>query len=125
MFKKITIKLKLIILTLITAGGFIILIGLSQKSIHTMHELGEVNGLVQHLDVEVLSLRKHEKDFLARKDLKYLDKFNKTMQSIYLTEKEIKNITKAEGIVLSDLSSFFAAVKSYDQKFQDLLKYNK
>ena len=122
MFSKITIKLKLIILTLITAVGFIVLIGLSQKSIHTMHELGEVNGLVQHLDVEVLELRKHEKDFLARKDLKYLDKFNKTMKSIYITEKEIKDIIEAEGVVLSDLLPFFAAVNSYDKKFKELVK---
>ncbi len=122
MFNQMTIKLKLIILTVITALGFIILIGLTQKSIHTMHEIGVANGLVQHLDVEVLELRKHEKDFLARKDMKYLDKFNKTMKSVYKTEKEIENISDAEGIELSDLPVFFKAVKSYDQKFQELVK---
>ena len=94
-----TIKLKLIVLTVITAVGFLVLIGLSQKAITTMHELGEANGLVKQLNVEMLNLRKHEKDFLARKDLKYLKKFDKTMQSIHKTEKELETILKAEDIL--------------------------
>ena len=122
MFSKITIKLKLIILTVITALGFMILIGLNQTTIHTMHELGAANGLVQHLDVKVLELRKHEKDFLARKDLKYLAKFEKTMKEIYKTEKEIEDIVKAEGIELADLPIFFEAVQSYEKKFYELVK---
>ena len=122
MFNQITIKLKLIILTIITAAGFVVLIAINQNSINTMHELGEVNGLVQHLDVEVLELRKHEKDFLARKDMKYLEKFNKTIQSIHKTEAEIEVISEAEGITLTELPVFFTAVKGYDKKFQELVK---
>jgi len=122
MFNQMTIKLKLIILTIITAVGFIVLIFLNQKTIHTMHELGEANGLVQHLDVEVLELRKHEKDFLARKDIKYLDKFNKTIKAIYIIEKELEDIITAEGISLPNLAVFFDAVKSYNLKFQELVK---
>jgi len=122
MLHNMTIKLKLIILTTITALGFIILIVLNQKSIHTMHELGEANGLVQHLEVEVLELRKHEKDFLARKDMKYVDKFQKTMKSIYSTDKELEDIVAAEGIPLPQLPVFFKVVKEYDKKFQELVK---
>ena len=45
MFNQMTIKLKLTILTVLTAVGFMILIGISQKSIHTMHDMGIANGI--------------------------------------------------------------------------------
>jgi methyl-accepting chemotaxis protein len=117
-----TIKLKLIILTVITALGLIIIIGLNQKAIHTMHEVGEANGLIQHLDVEMLTLRKHEKDFLARKDLKYLKKFDKTMKNIHKTGKEISVILEAEGIEMPKLKTFLHVINTYDSKFQELVK---
>jgi len=123
MLKQMTIKLKLIILTIITAVGFLILIGFNQKTIHTMHELAAANGLVQHLDVEVLELRKYEKDFLAKKDLKYLEKFNVAMKKVYNTEHKVEVITEAEGIVLEDLPEFFTFVKLYDKKFHELVKF--
>ena len=38
-----------------------------------------IEGITTSDEIDTLQLRKHEKDFLARKDLKYVDKFKKTI----------------------------------------------
>jgi len=125
MFKQMTIKLKLIILTTVTALGFIILIILNQNTINTMQKLAKTDSLVQHLELDVSELRKNEKDFLTRNSLQYFDKFNTVMKDIYKTEKELEIIIEEQGLELPNLSVFFDAVKSYDIKFQQLVKIQK
>ena len=122
MFKKTTIKIRLIILIIITALGLLTLIGLNKSTIDTMHKVGEANGLVQHLEVEILNLRKHEKDFLSRKDMKYVEKFNKTMDNIYKTKNKIAELTKSNGIEIREIPVLLKAIKSYEIKFQKLVK---
>jgi len=122
MFKKTTIKIRLIILIIITALGLLTLIGLNKSTIDTMHKVGEANGLVQHLEVEILNLRKHEKDFLSRKDMKYVEKFNKTMDNIYKTKNKIAELTKSNGIEITEIPVLLKAIKSYEIKFQKLVK---
>ena len=120
MLNNLTVKAKLFVLTVITAIGFLVLIFISQKTINTMHELGEANGLVQHLDVEMLNLRKHEKDFLARKELKYLDKFGKTVQAIQKTKQELITILNNENIYIEGIDTFVDIIKAYENKFKEL-----
>ena len=126
MFNNMTIRLKLIILTIITALGFIVLISLNQKTITTMHDLGEANILVEKLGIKVLELRKHEKDFLARKDVKYLDKFEDTIKSVKEIKKQLIDILEDEGISLgSDITDFLNIVDQYNKKFNELAMVQK
>jgi methyl-accepting chemotaxis protein len=75
----------------------------------------------EKLSVEVLLLRKHEKDFLARKDTTYNEKFQKTVEHLQanindLTESlERESLDTPQAEVLSDL------VLKYNKTFQQLV----
>ena len=44
---------------------------------------------IGHIETKILQLRGHEKDFMARKDMKYLDKFNK---DFFLLIKDVNHL---------------------------------
>lgn len=74
------------------------------------------------LQVDMLMLRRNEKDFLMRQDLKYLDKFSKNVQkansdlSLMLTDIRQTDLSDSEA---KQLGLF---LKSYHEKFESLVK---
>ena len=63
----ISIKAKLLLVTFITIIGFSIVVFFNQHSKNTLSELNHIQFSVEKLEIEILNLRKHEKDFLARR----------------------------------------------------------
>ena len=86
----ITIKAKLIILAFFVSLGFIAIVTVENHDMDELHELAIMEKIVKEQEIQMLTLRRHEKDFLARKDLKYLGKFEKTIIEIDKTSKELK-----------------------------------
>ncbi|WP_320034479.1 hypothetical protein [Halarcobacter sp.] len=80
MLNKISIKVKLYILAILSITGLGILSVLLFQSVSNVHTLGNAQSLVETLDSDMLMLRRNEKDFLARKDLKYKENFSKNTQ---------------------------------------------
>ena len=87
----ISIKAKLLLVTFITIIGFSIVVFFNQHSKNTLSELNHIQFSVEKLEIEILNLRKHEKDFLARKNLKYLNKFDSTFNKLLVEKNIIKN----------------------------------
>ena len=73
----LTIKLRLLIIGALVITGLAGLAGLLIYSVSTVSKLKETDTLVSSVESKMLLLRRREKDFLARKDLKYRDKYNK------------------------------------------------
>lgn len=90
-------------------------IGKMRKAIHEIEKNNTASDL-QNLKISVLTLRKHEKDFLLRKDLIYKEKFDKEIENfknilnktnsdtykdiiseINLYQKHFKNITEIDN----------------------------
>ncbi|PLY09167.1 MAG: hypothetical protein C0626_09170 [Arcobacter sp.] len=82
MFKNITIKMKLIISTLISVAGLISLIIFFYFSSLKIETLDENKLMIEVLKSDMLMLRRNEKDFILRKDIKYVDEFNKNIEEI-------------------------------------------
>jgi methyl-accepting chemotaxis protein len=75
MFKNMSIKVKLILMGLITVSAMFVMLGLFEYS---NSENGAFNGglaLLEQIKTDVLTLRRNEKDFLARNDIKYQNTF--------------------------------------------------
>lgn len=64
--------------------------------------------------VSLLTLRRYEKDFILRKDTKYIEKFNQEIQT-FLDKLSADSLLSA-----STKSTISAAIKSYDTSFKDL-----
>jgi methyl-accepting chemotaxis protein len=80
---------------------------------------GAVLEAVKDAHIDLLTLRRHEKDFLSRMDLKYLEKFNKTIDimidqhlSVPLEEKELREST----------AQLIQEIKKYQTLFVSMVK---
>ena len=120
------IKHKLIANTVILVVAMVLmLLLLNYQSNSLQHDITIAND-IGDIKSTVLQLRRDEKDFLARKDLKYLDKFKKNMAQLNqnvsaleqdfaqvgLTMPEITNLTK----ILADYNKYFLELVSLQQK---------
>lgn len=85
----------------------------------TTYQLNQANLLVAKLEIRLLNLRRNEKDFLLRKDMKYLDKFNGNMDKFLSTETELANILTEYDLPSS--SQLRADIVNYQTGFTALV----
>jgi methyl-accepting chemotaxis protein len=121
----LTIKQKLLILDLNVAVGFGVLIFMMSSYIWEVHHLGLVETKIETLKVDVLELRKHEKDFLLRRDLKYVDKFQKKIEYINKKEQELREELIDRDIDLSILDKFIKIIGEYNNSFIQMIQKQK
>ncbi|HCG8578357.1 TPA: methyl-accepting chemotaxis protein [Vibrio parahaemolyticus] len=108
-----TIRQKLYFLGVIAILGIVTLLGTSSHFANQSNELNHAVKLVGDLEIRLLNLRRNEKDFLLRSNVKYLDKFDSNVDKFLSTEKELAQILNRYELPSS-------------QRFkQDLLAYQK
>ena len=66
----------------------------------------------------VLELRKHEKDFLMRSDLKYEAEFSRTMEQLGKNLEGLSETMRDMGLDISHIDSFRQALKAYGDAFK-------
>ena len=120
------IKHKLISNTAIIVVAMVFMLFLLSFSVGSLEDDVGVVRSIGDIESGVLELRRNEKDFLARKDLKYLDKFNKKITHIKKTlsdlersfiennndTREIKQLTN----VLVDYNKYFKSLVEAQQR---------
>ncbi|RTZ17410.1 methyl-accepting chemotaxis protein [Vibrio aquaticus] len=105
------IKNKLYSLGVVAILGVVTVLFSTTHFAQTTSQLNQASLLVAKLEIRLLNLRRNEKDFLLRKDMKYLDKFNKNMDTFLSLESELAGILNANDL------------PSSQQLKQDILKY--
>ncbi len=114
------IKSRLILLGLISILGIATILGVSISFSSTVSELASARTQLVELEVRLLNLRRNEKDFLLRKDEKYLTKFNKNADLFVEVNQNISTVLSKYDIpypsrLRSDLDVYkgkFAALVS-------------
>ena len=71
-----SVKLKLILLASGSIVGMFILTLLLNYSISSTTQLNNAQTSIKQLNSDMLMLRRNEKDFILRKDMKYKEKFS-------------------------------------------------
>ncbi len=108
-----TIKQKLYFLGAVAILGIVTLLGSSSHFANQSNELSHAIQQVGDLEIRLLNLRRNEKDFLLRGDIKYLNKFNANVELFLQLEEEVTEI-------LTDFD-----LPSSQQLKTDLLAYQK
>lgn len=83
-------------------------------------KLNQLNNLrlnTAYLETHVLELRKHEKDFLARNDIKYIGKFDKEIDLLKRKIQSLRINLNEFDIDISELIKFEKQIIIYQQKF--------
>ena len=114
------IKKKLYSLGMFSIFGMISLLFTTSQFADTTAQMSEAKQITKELEVRLLNLRRNEKDFLLRSDMKYLDKFDVNYNKFLASESEL-------GAVLTDLGLANSThlredIETYHTSFVNLVK---
>ena len=125
MLKNIKIKSKLLILAAFTIFGLVALMLLNTRTVNNIVHLSEVKMSVEQLEAGILELRKHEKDFMLRKELKYKESFDNTITNIEDEVQFIEDFFTQKNVETKELNAFKTILKSYQNYFDQLVSIQK
>lgn len=120
-----TIKNKLIAMAVTTMIGFGTIIGKQQYKETRVAELNSAFNHVEEIEIAALTLRKHEKDFLQRLDLKYEKKFNETVVEVKQETEYLIKILKDHGINEKDAVNLLSIIDEYNKEFHNIVNIEK
>lgn len=118
------IKNKLYSLGVVAILGVVSVLFATSHFAQTTSQLNHASYLVSKLEIRLLNLRRNEKDFLLRKDDKYLTKFNENMTLFLNLESELAKILDEHSLpssrqlkqdILSYQSGFNKLVAAYQK----------
>ena len=119
------IKVKLLLSTCLLGASMLMMLALQMYSLNTMHSLLEGIETADAIDKGVLQLRRNEKDFLARKDEKYIGKFQKNVQAIKRESAQLKRTFKNFDLSVEKINQFDAILSEYQRTFEKLNQQQK
>lgn len=128
--KNLSLAKKLILAFGVVVAVLAVIVGLaisgfnrSQAQMHQLTEVyGETHDMASGLQIKMLTARRHEKDFIARQDQKYLKSHAETLQAIYTEFTALKQLATEAGIDLNLVSEGEQAVKAYENGFNGVQK---
>lgn len=121
LFQLLTINQRMIINMLVTLAGMLGMLALVFSQSSDLNELSTKARLAEKLNSGMLTLRRNEKDFLARLDLKYVEKFSNNYQAL------LKNLAQYQLLEQdnADIETFARHIGSYNEKFAQLIEVQK
>ncbi len=122
MLNKFTIKLKLVILSFIVSSGFIAIVVLGNLDLGELSKLSQMKDNVNELNIGELSLRKHEKNFLARKKMKYSNKFLLSIKKINKNSEKLMLMMNDFHLDNKSLMKYRTSIKIYKKAFAQLVQ---
>ena len=119
------IKHKLALNTSILVVAIVFLLIILNYSLGSLQKDVEIARIIGAIDSEVLQLRRNEKDFLARKDLKYVESFNTKVSQLKLELNHLTNIFDSSSTDISSVKSLQKVINDYEQDFFELVEIQK
>ncbi len=115
--KNLTIRQKLFISTIVTIIGFVILIFEMNFTVKELTLLKNTETNIRLLEADMLMLRRNEKDFIIRTDLKYKNIFKENIDNFYKRLADLtKSLTKL-GLNTKNIKEYESILKEYENIF--------
>ena len=121
MFKKITILKRLLVLSGVIGVGIVLIVVLSSGILESQQKLSHIENTLNSVSVSILQERRNEKDFLARRKSKYVDKFTKEMIHLNKSVNHLEELFVKNNIPQNDLKDLKENLKKYDLKFSAIV----
>ena len=119
------IKQKLILNTSVVVVSLVILIVAFLFAEIRLKELIQGKEMAQRQESEMLLLRRHEKDFLARGDEKYASRFEDVAQRIIEQQSALDAMFIESGVEIKAFSNLTTLFGDYRNKFVELVDAKK
>ncbi|MGI2137754.1 methyl-accepting chemotaxis protein [Shewanella baltica] len=116
------IRSKLLLSAAVSISALVAMFGLQLHSNSVKSELSHAAQNVLELERDVLILRKNEKDFFARKDLKYAELHKQSHMAIDGIVPELEKVFKEYGVSKASLESFDSNLNQYQAAFSEVVQ---
>ena len=120
MFNHLSIKAKHNLIVAVTLVGLIVLGLITSVQLTSIEQLGEVRQDIADVEKGVLTLRRHEKDFLTRLDPSYLDKHASTASILNESLTKLRADMQTQGMNVSGVDGLQQSVNDYVASFNSL-----
>ncbi|WP_425642856.1 methyl-accepting chemotaxis protein [Marinomonas gallaica] len=115
------IKQKLILNTAVVVLAMVLLATSFLVAENSLKDLIVGKELAQKQESNMLLLRRHEKDFLARDDVKYVERFNETLQRTMSQQQELDRMFVDLDINSTDFTELDNLFRQYGDNFKELV----
>ncbi|WP_300479200.1 methyl-accepting chemotaxis protein [Shewanella sp.] len=116
------IRSKLLLSAAVSISALVAMFGLQLHSNSVKSELSHAAQSVLELERDVLMLRKNEKDFFARKDLKYVELHKQSHIAIDGIVPDLEKVFKDYGVSTASLESFDSNLNQYQAAFSEVVQ---
>ncbi|MGY3569774.1 methyl-accepting chemotaxis protein [Vibrio paucivorans] len=117
----LSIRTKLVLINLTLLLGVILYAYYEQTSLNKLDSLEHAANENLNASVDLLMLRRHEKDFLARKDNKYVSRFDSTFEQLDKRIGQLANtLTQHELNVTQQSEKISSTLSQYQNQFHQL-----
>lgn len=83
--------------------------------------LSQQKELLQELSVDLLQLRRHEKDFLLRGNMRYVGLFGERIKEFTTKLEDIKPLYSGYGLDINKTSELAQTIQRYDELFNEVV----
>ncbi|KXO07148.1 Methyl-accepting chemotaxis protein I (serine chemoreceptor protein) [Moritella sp. JT01] len=108
------IRDKLLGLTGISVSALLLVLGMSWVANKQVTNINHAATDVKQLEVTLLNLRRNEKDFLLRRDTKYLDKFQANYALFQTELSELEKELTSLNIIVPSVATLPASMQDYN-----------
>ncbi|QUJ66999.1 methyl-accepting chemotaxis protein [Photobacterium sp. GJ3] len=112
------VRHKLLGLATLSVAAILLLLGVNLYSHQQIVTIESAKGQIDKLEVTLLNLRRNEKDFLARMDVKYLNTLNRNVEIFGRQLDALKTELDAVSIQLPQVKTLPSQIASYQQGMQ-------
>lgn len=117
----ISIRNRLILIATVAVVALSLMLLLMQYQARTLGTLAAADTKIAELNTDMLMLRRHEKDFLLRKELTYLARHQTTQQHLRQKLSELQILLGSLHLPDQHTVEFIGYVEAYSAKFADLV----
>lgn len=121
--QNVTIKQKLILMAMVALLGVVAMAILRSVFNHEIQSLEATHYLTSKINNSMLTLRRHEKDFLARNDMRYSEKFSASMDQLQSETNKLSLSLENHGFTdLGSVKQLKGVFSAYQQRFSSLVE---
>ena len=117
----LTLKHKFILAGLFTGAAMLGLLTLNWYELRTLKAYDDLSLDSARIETGILMQRRHEKDFLARKDLKYRDKFDHSGKTLNALVGRVEQALDGKGLDTGVASRLNQLLKTYNDDFHAIV----
>lgn len=116
------IRSKLLLSAAVSISALIAMFGLQLHSNSVESELSHLAQNILELERDTLILRRNEKDFFVRKDLKYVENHKQVYGQISQSIPALEQIFKKYDVPTQSLDNFYRHLNQYQLTFSEVVK---